>query len=244
MAVLCREDPIGKRIRVKGVTDPKGWMTIVGVARDIRDESLDTPPRPCYYLAHSQTVRTIEGGYPSMSIPMKVDGAGAVDTTRTALARAVHDLDSGLPLFDVQTVDTIIDRSVARPKFTTSILALFAMIGVLLGATGIYGVLAYTVTRSTQEIGIRRALGAPTPGLLAHIVAGGMRPVLAGLVLGITASYWSTRLLTTDLFGISPTDPSTYLLAVIGVIVVSLLACLLPARRALLVSPIVALRSE
>ena len=236
------EDPIGKRIRVKGITDPKGWMTIVGVARDIRDESLDTPPRPGYYLAHSQTVRTIEGGYPSMSILMKVDTS--VDTARTALARAVHDLDPGLPLFDVQTVDTIIDLSVARPKFTASLLALFAMIGVLLGATGIYGVLAYTVTRSTQEIGIRRALGAPTPGLLTHIVAGGMRPVLVGLVFGITASFWSTRLLTTELFGISPTDPSTYLLAVIGVMVVSLLACLLPARRALLVSPIVALRSE
>ena len=109
------EDPIGKRIRVKGVTDPKGWMTIVGVARDIRDESLDTPPRPRYYLAQSQTVRTIEGGYPSMSILMRVDG-WLWPPRGPRWPRAVHDLDSGLPLFDVQTVDTIIDLSVARPQ--------------------------------------------------------------------------------------------------------------------------------
>jgi putative ABC transport system permease protein len=114
----------------------------------------------------------------------------------------------------------------------------------LLGATGIYGVLAYTVTRSTQEIGIRRALGAPTAGLVAHIVRSGMQPVVAGLVLGIVVSFWSTKLLTTDLYGIASTDPSTYVLAVAGVVTVALLACLLPARRALRVSPLVALRSE
>ncbi|HEY7058181.1 MAG TPA: FtsX-like permease family protein, partial [Vicinamibacterales bacterium] len=155
-----------------------------------------------------------------------------------------RDLDPGLPLFDVQTLGTVIDESVSQPRFTTLLLTLFASIGVLLGATGIYGVLAYMVTRSTQEIGIRRALGAPAGGLLAHIVGGGMRPVAVGLVLGVLGSFWSTRLLTTDLFGISPTDPSTYVLAVVGVILVSLLACLLPARRALRVSPIVALRAE
>jgi len=236
------EDPLGRRIRVKGITDPKGWMTIVGIARDIRDEGLDTPPRPSYYLAQSQAERTIEDGYPSMSVLVRIDGS--IDNARTALAGAVHELDQGLPLFDVQTVDAILDRSVARPRFTTSLLAVFAVIGLVLGATGIYGVLAYTVTRSTQEIGIRRALGAPTAGLVAHIVGSGMQPVIAGLILGIVASFWSTKLLTTDLYGIAPTDPTTYVLAVAGVVTIALLACLFPARRALRVSPLVALRSE
>ena len=235
------EDPIGRRISVKGA-DADSWMTIVGIAANIRDEALDTPPRPSYYLAQSQTGRTIQDGYRSMSVVMRIDGPP--DSARTALSRIVHDLDPGLPVFDVQTVDAIIDRSVARPRFTTSLLALFAVVGVLLGATGIYGVLAYTVARSRKEIGIRRALGAPTAGLLGHVLVTGLRPVIAGLALGIVASFWSSRLLTTDLFGISPTDPSTYVYAVLAVIGISISACLVPARRALLVNPIVALRSE
>ena len=177
-----------------------------------------------------------------MSVVMRIDGPP--DSARTALSRIVHDLDPGLPVFDVQTVDAIIDRSVARPRFTTSLLALFAVVGVLLGATGIYGVLAYTVARSRKEIGIRRALGAPTAGLLGHVLVTGLRPVIVGLALGIVASFWSSRLLTTDLFGISPTDPATYVYAVLAVIGISIGACLIPARRALLVNPIVALRSE
>ncbi len=235
------DDPIGRRICVKGA-DADSWMTIVGIAANIRDEALDTPPRPSYYLAQSQTRRTIQDGYRSMSVVMRIDGPP--DSARTALSRIVHDLDPGLPVFDVQTVDAIIDRSVARPRFTTSLLALFAVVGVLLGATGIYGVLAYTVARSRKEIGIRRALGAPTAGLLGHVLVTGLRPVIVGLALGIVASFWSSRLLTTDLFGISPTDPATYVYAVLAVIGISIGACLIPARRALLVNPIVALRSE
>jgi ABC-type antimicrobial peptide transport system permease subunit len=100
------------------------------------------------------------------------------------------------------------------------------------------------VTRRTQEIGIRRALGAQTSVLVRDVIAGGMLPVAAGLVLGIIGSFWATGLLKTQLFEISPTDAKTYTLAVIGVIVVSLLACVLPARRALRVNPIIALRAE
>jgi putative ABC transport system permease protein len=236
------EDPIGRRIRVAGVTDPAGWMTIVGIARDIRDQTLDTRPRPTYYLAHEQTARTIGGGYPSMSVLIRTDGPS--ENATAALRSAVRELDPGLPVFDVQTVDAIIDQSVARPRFTTLLLSLFAFIGIVLGATGIYGVLAYTVTRRTQEIGIRRALGAQTSALVRDVIAGGMLPVAAGLVLGIIGSFWATGLLKTQLFEISPTDGKTYTLAVVGVIVVSLLACVLPARRALRVNPIIALRAE
>jgi putative ABC transport system permease protein len=157
---------------------------------------------------------------------------------------AVRELDPALPVFDVQTVDAVIDQSVARPRFTTLLLALFALIGAVLGASGIYGVLSYTVARRTQELGIRRALGATAGRLVSDIVLRGMQPVALGLVAGILGAFWATRLLTTELFGISPTDPSTYVLASIAVLLIALAACVVPARRALHISPISALRSE
>jgi putative ABC transport system permease protein len=114
----------------------------------------------------------------------------------------------------------------------------------VLGASGIYGVLSYTVARRTQELGIRRALGAPAGRLVSDIILRGMQPVALGLIAGILGSFWATRLLTTELFGISPTDPSTYVLASGAVLLVALAACAIPTRRALHISPISALRSE
>ena len=236
------EDPIGRRVRVTGITTPEGWMTIVGIARDIRDEALETPPRPTYYMVQGQVPRMGEGSFRSMSVLVRAESG--VDNATTTLRAIVHDLDPGLPVFDMQTVDSIIDRSVARPRFTTLLLTVFALIGTVLGATGIYGVLAYTVTRRTQEIGIRRALGAPAGRLVRDIITGGMQPVVAGLAFGLVGSFWTGRLLTTQLFGVSAGDAATYAIAVFAVIIVSLLACVLPARRALRVSPIVALRAE
>lgn len=217
-------------------------MTVVGVVRDIRDEALETAPRPTYYLAHPQAPITIEGAFRSMSVMLRV--SGSPEALIPSVRAAVREIDPSLPLFDVQSVDSVIDRSVARPRFTTLLLALFALIGAVLGASGIYGVLAYTVARRTQELGIRRALGAPSQSLVADILLRGMQPVAIGLVAGIVGSFWATRLLQTELFGISPTDPSTYVVATAGVLLVSLAACAIPAARALRISPIAALRSE
>lgn len=141
-------------------------------------------------------------------------------------------------------MNTIIDKSVARPRFTTLLLSGFAMLGVVLGASGIYSVLAYTVARRTQEIGIRRALGASTQRVIQNIVTGGMQPVVIGLVLGLVGSFWTTQLLKTQLFEVSTTDPRTYLMTLAAVLAISLLATLIPAYRALRVNPIAALRSE
>jgi putative ABC transport system permease protein len=236
------EDPIGRRIRVAGVSSADAWMTVVGIVRDIRDQGLDTPPRPTYYLAHSQMPVTVEGSYRSMTVLLRV--ARAPETMIPAVRAAVRELDPALPLFDVQTVDAVIDRSVARPRFTTLLLAVFALVGAILGASGIYGVLAYTVARRTPELGIRRALGAPPERLLMDILLRGMQPVAVGLGAGIIGSLWATRLLETQLFSISPTDPATYAAATAAVLLVSLAACTLPALRALRISPLTALRSE
>jgi putative ABC transport system permease protein len=236
------EDPIGRRIRVFGLTNPEAWMTIVGIAGNVRDEALESAPRPVYYLLHGQLSRTLQGSFRSMSIVARVDGSP--DKAAAAVRHAVNGLDARLPVFDVQTLDAVVDKSVARPRFTTLLLTLFAAIGMVLGATGIYGVLAYTVARRTQEIGIRRALGAPTGRLVREVVSSGMQPVGAGLAIGIVGSLWTSRLLTTQLFGVSPTDLRTYAAAVAAGRALSLTATLIPARRALRVDPIAALRAD
>ncbi len=236
------EDPIGRRIRVSGNTTPAAWMTIVGVVGDIRDRTLDEAPRPIYYLLESQMAATTNG--PARSLALVTRVAGAPDAAIQAIRSIVRGLDPALPVFDVQTLDTIVAGSLARPRFMTALLSLFATIGLLLGASGIYGVLSYTVSRRTQELGIRRALGAPPSRLMGDVVRQGMQPVLLGLIAGLAASFWTTGLLESQLFGVSPTDTATYAAVAAGVVSIALAACILPARRALGVSPIVALRSE
>jgi putative ABC transport system permease protein len=122
------------------------------------------------------------------------------------------------------------------------LLALFAVVGIVLGASGVYGVLAYTVARRTHEIGIRRALGAPPSAVVADVVGRAMRPVLAGLAAGLVASFWTMRLLEAQLFGISGIDVPTYAVVAAGIIVIALAASAMPARRAMKVDALVAMR--
>lgn len=156
----------------------------------------------------------------------------------------VRELDSSLALYDLQTADSVVQRSVARPRFTASLLTVFAGVGLLLGAGGIYGVLAYTVARRTQEIGIRRALGAPPSRLAGQMIGGGMLPVGLGLALGLVASYWATQFWSTQLFRVSPADPYVYAAVAVAVTVIAVGAMIVPVRRALRVSPLDALRTE
>ncbi len=235
------QDPLGRRIRIAGVTVPEGWMTIVGVSGNVRTQSLDEPARPAYHFPQVQTPKFGEGAFRNMSIIIRT---AQPETTTGLLRSAVRELDPSIALYDVQTADAIIDQSVARPRFTTVLLSVFAFVGLILGISGIYGVLAYTVARRTQEIGIRRALGAASGRVVRDVVLVGLKPVAAGLVLGIAASYWTTKLWSTQLFGVSPIDPVVYAAVAAGVLVVSVAAALVPARRALRVSPLVALRSD
>jgi putative ABC transport system permease protein len=236
------EDPIGRRIRIAGTSGPDSWMTIVGISGNMRTESLQEAPRPSYYFLQVQAPRFGEGAFTQMSILART--TGSPDAVITALRTAVRELDPTVAVYDIQTADAIIDRSVASRRFTSLLLGLFASIGLVLGASGIYGVLAYTVARRTHEIGIRRALGAPAAVVAREVVGGGMRPVLAGLVLGLIASYWTSRYWSTQLFNVSATDPQVYVMVVIGVLLVGLAATIVPVRRAVRVSPMVALRAE
>jgi putative ABC transport system permease protein len=236
------EDAIGRRIRISGVTSPEVWMTIVGISGNVRTESLDEPARPAYHFVQAQTPKVGMGPFLSMSIIARTNADP--DAVIGILRSAVRELDPAVALYDVQTAETIIDRSVASRRFTSLLLGLFAFIGLVLGASGIYGVLAYTVARRTQEIGIRRALGAPPARVAREVIAGGMKPVIAGLLFGLVASYWTTSFWSAQLFNVSRTDPAIYASVIVGVVLVALAATIVPVRRALRISPIVALRAE
>lgn len=237
------EDPVGRRIRIAGNDELKdAWMTVVGVSASVRTDALEDDPPPAYHFLQSQLPRT--NGGPARNLSILVRTEAAPESAMQAVRAAVRELDPNLALADVQTLESVVDRSVARPRFLTWLLATFAGIGLLLGASGIYGVLAYTVARRTREIGIRRALGAPTRGLVRHVIAGGLRSVSVGILIGLLVSYWTTRYWTAQLFEVSPTDVSVNVGVTAMILLVALLAMLVPTLRAVRISPLKALRNE
>jgi len=236
------EDPIGRRLRVSSRRSPLPWMTIVGVIADMHNLALDEAPQPMYIVPHAQAPVSADWVARALTLAVRTDGPP--DGVVAAIRAAVRELDPDLPVSGVRTYETVIADSLARPRFVTVLLESFAFIGLVLGASGIYGVLAYSVARRTHEIGIRRALGAQTRELMMQIVGQGMVPVGVGLAIGVVAALVATRLMRSLLFGVTPADLTTYATVVLGTLAVALAACLLPALRALRVSPLVALRRD
>jgi putative ABC transport system permease protein len=233
------EDPIGRGIRAQG--NPKRpYARIVGIVADVRDQGLAIEPRPLYFLVYAQTPRTLLTTMRQVTFALRTDGDAA--SLSAPLRGTIREIDPALPVSPVRTYDEGVAQSVARRRFTSLILAVFALFGLGLGVLGVYGVLAYTVAERTQEIGLRRALGAPAGRVLQMVLAQGLVPVALGIALGIGATISARSVLETQLFGISPTDAPTYALVAAGVLAAAILACLIPARRALRVSPLVALR--
>jgi putative ABC transport system permease protein len=235
------DDPIGRRIRVAGpAPNANEWMTIVGVAAAMRSADLAEPSPPMYFLVQSQTPRTTQ--FPLRTISVFARTPGDPAPVMTAIRAAVRELDPALPVFDLQTSRSVLEQSVARPRFTTVLLALFAGVGIVLGASGVYGVLAYTVARRRREIGIRRALGAPPARVARQIILDALKPVSVGVLAGLVLSFWTTGLWRSQLFEVSPTDPLVYAGAAAAAMGVALVATLAPMRRALGIDPSVALR--
>ena len=229
-------DPIGKRVKGGGRGSQAPWITIVGVVGNIKSEGFDQADQPHLYLSMLQ-----QPGY-AMAVYLKTQGDPASFTN--ALRQQVQAVDPNLPLFGESTMDSLISASLAQRRFAMQVVGLFGVLALLLAGIGIYGVMAYSVTQRTREIGIRLALGASTSNILRWLIKQGMTLTLIGVGAGLLGAFALMRLLRGLLFGITTTDLVTYVGLTLVLAMVSLLACYIPARRATKVDPLVALRYE
>ena len=231
------EDPIGKRISAGRVESEADWISIVGVVKDVRQFELTAEPRPQMYMSYRQA-----GFFAPRDLVVKtdVDPASMAATVR----KAVWEIDKDQPVSNIRTMDEILASSIARQRFSMLLLAIFAAVALVLAAVGIYGVMSYSVAQRTHEIGIRMALGAQTSAVLKLAVGYGMKLVIIGIVVGLIAAFALTRVMATLLFGITATDPTTFTLISLLLVLVAAIASYIPARRATKVDPIVALRYE
>ncbi len=231
---LPNEDPIGKRLTIDF---GKPWTgEIAGVVGSIRHSSLAQEPFGEMYVNHAQT--------PAPMTNLVVRAAGDPTKLTAAIRNEVQSLDKDLPIYNVKTMEQRISESAAQPRFRTLLLGLFACVALLLASVGIYGVISYSVTQRTHEIGIRLALGAQARDVLRLVVRQGMVLALIGIVIGLIGAFAVTRVMASLLYGVSATDPVTFVGVSVLLAGVALVACLVPARRATKVDPMIALRHE
>jgi putative ABC transport system permease protein len=231
----ANKDPVGRSIRLGRVPNTLD-LQIVGVAGDVNNDRLDVAPEPHVYFPILQRPIT------NLAVLMrtKLD----VATARANLQRAVRDVDAELPVFNVRPVKEMMSASIARRRFSLFLMTAFAGSALLLAALGIYGVVAFSVTQRNQEFGVRAALGAMPGDILAVAVKPGLAMASIGAGTGLVTAFVATRLMKAMLFGISATDPVTFVAVPAVLLAVAVVACLIPGRRATKVSPIRALRSD
>ena len=231
------QDPIGRRIKFPGTQkNPQPWRTIVGVVNDVAQYSLDQKAPMQIYLPHSQFPTSFD----TIVVKTENDPRGLA----AAIRREIQAVDKDQAVYDIKTLEELQSDSIALRRFFMLLLMVFAGVTLALAATGIYGVMSYSVTQRTQEIGIRMALGAGTADVLKLVVRSGITLALTGVAIGLVATFALTRLLQSILFGVKPTDALTFTVGAVGLIAVAMVACYLPARRATKIDPLVALRDE
>ncbi|HTA69528.1 MAG TPA: ABC transporter permease [Bryobacteraceae bacterium] len=233
------QDPIGKRLEVAFATPPN-WREIVGVAADVHTQGLDQDTPVQVYAAYFQKPTFIQLGTITVLARTTQDPALA----GAAMKAAILKIDKSQPVYAVQPMTEVVSQSIAQRRFSLVLLAFFAASALFLAALGLYGVMSYSVAQRTGEIGIRMALGAQKAQVLMLVQRQGMALVLMGLAIGVAGALALTPLMTSLLFRVQATDPITFVLVAAVLIAVSLGACLVPARRAAKVDPIVALRYE
>jgi putative ABC transport system permease protein len=229
-----QNDAVGKRIRVGPEGSP--WMTIVGVVENVNHVGLDSEPDLASYEPH--------GKRPWTEMTLVVRTTVEPNTLVGPIQAALRAAEPEILIEDVMTMTRRMQNSIAPQRLNLVLLASFAFIALLLAAVGIYGVMAQAVTQRTQEIGVRMALGAQMKDVLALILKNGMKLALIGVVIGLGGAFWLTRLMTKLLFGVTPTDASTFVVVALILLGVAFLACYIPARRASKVDPLVALRFD
>jgi putative ABC transport system permease protein len=229
------EDPIGKRLDVAMFEKPTP-AEIIGIVGNVRYDSLIDESPPAVYFPHPDLA------YPFMSLVVHTDGEPAA--IAPAVQREIRSLDPNQPVSDVRTMDQVMAEWVSRSRFNTLLLGLFAGLATLLAAVGIFGVMNYSVALRTRELGLRLAIGAQPRQVLLLVLKQGLLLTILGVVVGLAAALALTRLLSGLLFGVEAIDVSTFTTISLLLMIVSLLACYLPARRAMRIDPLQALRYE
>jgi putative ABC transport system permease protein len=230
-------DPVGRRLKIGGPERPDNhWMTIVGVVGDVKYSGLAAPPEPTVYLPFRQAVAASQW----IVIRTTSDPRSLSADVRGIVAA----LDRDLPISRLSTMDDLMAASVAPPRFRTTLVAVFAAIGLLLAAIGIYGVMAFAVSERTHEIGVRAALGAGRGDVLRLVLGEAAILATAGIVVGLAGAVATTRLMRALLFKVDPIDPATFAGVSALLVAAALAASYVPARRAVRVDPMIALRYE
>jgi putative ABC transport system permease protein len=227
------QSAVGKRIKFGRPDDKDPWETIVGVVADTKQDSMSNRVQPLAYYPFAQQTND--------TVVFVVRGVGL---TANMVRRAVQTVDANLAVDDVAPLQQVITNSVGKQRLRALLLTCFAALALVLAALGIYGVLAYSVAQRAKEIGVRLALGAPPPRLFGMVVSEGMYPVLGGSIVGVAGAFGAAKLLQSLLFGVTPTNPATYVVTCVIIVAVALGACALPAIRATRVDPLVSLREQ
>jgi putative ABC transport system permease protein len=242
--VFPHMNPLGQVINIAPETKNGELWEIAGVSSDAKS-SLDEPAEPTIFIPSAQAegseTRLFNGIFPAHLL---IRSAGNPASLTDAVTRELHSVDSSLPLGKAQTMQEVFSASVGDQQFNVLILAVFAGAALLLAVVGIYGVMAYSVQQRTHEIGVRMALGAQQTSILRMVLGQGLWLALIGVALGIAGALGVTRVLSSMLFGVKSTDPWTFAGVSLGLLAVALLASYIPARRAMRVDPMVALRYE
>ena len=233
-------EAIGKRFKLGDPEDPRPWITIVGVAGDVRQMGVDEPVKAEFYLPYRQIKDHQFYAPRDLVLRTAVDPVSLV----AAVRNEIHAIDPDQPISNIRTMDEVLGEETAPRRLGMTLLTVFAALALLLAALGIYGVLAYFVVQHTPEIGVRLALGAARSDILALVLKKGMTLAVVGVGIGSGAAFALTRLMASLLFGMSATDPRTFALIALLLTGVALIACYLPARRATRVDPMIALRYE
>jgi len=231
------QDPIGKRLKPGATTSNTPWRTVIGVVKDVRQNDFIAEPKMQMYFSYKQVEQLVAN---ALIVRTSVDPLGLAMPVRNA----IWSVDKDQPVANIDSMENIVAGAVARQRFSMLLLAIFAGLALVLAAVGIYGVMSYTVAQQTREIGIRIALGAKRGDVLKMTVKQAIKLVGLGLVIGLPSAFILTRVMSTLLFGISATDPITFLGISLVVLVVALLASYIPALRATKVDPMIALRAQ
>jgi ABC-type antimicrobial peptide transport system permease subunit len=231
-----RLDPLGKRIRLVDSGPQSPWVTVVGVVGRVKQYALDEDSRIALYLPQSQ--------YPARSMNVVLKSERNPLSEIAEVTEQVRELDRDLPIYHLLTMQQRVAESLARRRFSTLLMMVFAGLAMLMAAIGIYGVIAYLVNQGTREIGIRMALGATPANILGLVTRAGMLLALAGVTAGTAGAFGLTRWMRSMLYGVAANDPLTFLTIPLLLGGIALLASYIPAQRAARLDPMISLRSE